>query len=57
MDHFFDSFLTTRWRSAGLALSICRKIIGAREARLSLLPYLRGGSAFRIALPTEEAVS
>ena len=48
----FDPFFSTKPRSAGLGLAICRAIVDAHGGKISLTSGDAGGSAFRVVLPS-----
>ena len=48
----FDPFFSTKPRSAGLGLAICRAIVDAHGGKISLTSGDAVGSAFRVVLPS-----
>jgi signal transduction histidine kinase len=51
----FEPFITTKARGRGLGIPICKKIIGARNGRMSMASKLREGTTVEITLPVENS--
>lgn len=54
-DRLFQPFVSTKKAGMGLGLSICREIVEAHHGRLTHATRTKGGTVFRVNLPTMPA--